>query len=370
MSDNKAFVRLLCVLFVLAMVTVRDSCGDVLITKSGSEWEGEVTEQDGKYILVRPGGGKMIFFKSNVKEVIEKELSPPTQDEPPPPPPEVPQTDGSPEETAIDGPPDQETPPPAEPREEVDPEVKKWRDRFTKQDESRLVRAENELERLTEKRKKMLANPKDTGWHPVGGRTMGQMFGSDPKSLRKEALRRLAEEIEESQKMVDDLKKSIAALKTASLADMGERIRKAEEWDAKMAKLRAKYDTPEKAADFVVLELLANRGIRSARRRGITQAGRMTRGTLFSSAGIIADPETARQEERFARVPYLFEFITRAGFVRQNVGEVLVGEIDGIWRAFVFDVDGVRGSEYPFAFQKYLLALEEEELKEEEASEE
>lgn len=46
---------------------------DILIMRSGSRYEGTVTDQSESYLLVRPGGGRVTFPKAMVKEVIKKD---------------------------------------------------------------------------------------------------------------------------------------------------------------------------------------------------------------------------------------------------------------------------------------------------------
>jgi len=47
------------------------AAGDTIVTKTGSRYEGEVTQEGGFYVLTKPGGGKMTFPSGMVKEVIE-----------------------------------------------------------------------------------------------------------------------------------------------------------------------------------------------------------------------------------------------------------------------------------------------------------
>lgn len=54
----------------VTVVLAQAILADVLVTKSGSRYKGKVTEKDGSYVLIRPGGGKITLSKSMVKEVI------------------------------------------------------------------------------------------------------------------------------------------------------------------------------------------------------------------------------------------------------------------------------------------------------------
>jgi hypothetical protein len=60
-----AFVAFACV------VLVESGGADTLVTKSGSEYVGTVTEKDSGYVLVTPAGGKMEFSRDLVASVIK-----------------------------------------------------------------------------------------------------------------------------------------------------------------------------------------------------------------------------------------------------------------------------------------------------------
>jgi len=74
--DKRIIRCLLCcgVLCALSASASRRALGDILITKSGSKYEGNVTRDGSSYILRRAGGGKMTFPAGMVREVIRKDL--------------------------------------------------------------------------------------------------------------------------------------------------------------------------------------------------------------------------------------------------------------------------------------------------------
>ena len=58
---------------ILALAIIVSSSAvlaDILITKSGSRYEGEIIESSESYVLIKPSGGKMTLPKSMVKEII------------------------------------------------------------------------------------------------------------------------------------------------------------------------------------------------------------------------------------------------------------------------------------------------------------
>jgi len=53
-----------------ALIMTTAAAADVLVGKNGARWEGTVTEEDGRYVLVTISGGRMVFPKDSVAEVI------------------------------------------------------------------------------------------------------------------------------------------------------------------------------------------------------------------------------------------------------------------------------------------------------------
>ncbi|HOD81273.1 MAG: hypothetical protein BWX88_00377 [Planctomycetes bacterium ADurb.Bin126] len=64
----------------LAAATVQ---ADVLVTRTGTEYEGQVVERGDNYELTRPDGKKMTFPKAAVREVQRRELASPAEKTPP-----------------------------------------------------------------------------------------------------------------------------------------------------------------------------------------------------------------------------------------------------------------------------------------------
>jgi len=55
---------------LVALLGGSAASGDVLVTKSGSRYEGTITQEADGYVLVTPGGGRMVFPKSMVQQII------------------------------------------------------------------------------------------------------------------------------------------------------------------------------------------------------------------------------------------------------------------------------------------------------------
>ena len=53
-----------------ALIMTTAAAADVLVGKNGARWEGTVTEEDGRYVLVTISGGRMVFPKDTIAEVI------------------------------------------------------------------------------------------------------------------------------------------------------------------------------------------------------------------------------------------------------------------------------------------------------------
>ena len=61
-----------CLLLGVVHLLYQNQCiADVLITTSGTRWEGKVVEKGDNYELTSPTGGTMVFPKSVVKQVID-----------------------------------------------------------------------------------------------------------------------------------------------------------------------------------------------------------------------------------------------------------------------------------------------------------
>lgn len=177
--------------------------------------------------------------------------------------------------------------------------------------------------------------------------------------VRDRRLKDLRDEMTETRKRIAELRASINTLPKASgeqLARAGALQKKAEQ----LAQLRRRFSSAVSASDYVVKEIVANGEVRSASRRGIVDTGEITKAIFYGNGGLVDKSKDANRQIPFARVAYEFEFMTKAGLIRQHVGEVLVGEIDGIWQAIEYTVDGITSERYPLALRKYLLDLEAE----------
>ncbi|HUS47180.1 MAG TPA: hypothetical protein VM098_03605 [Phycisphaerae bacterium] len=67
-----------CAVLFVATAIAPPGLADVLVTTSGSRYEGQVVDQGDSYLVRRPNGGKITFPKSMVKEVIKSD-TPTTQ---------------------------------------------------------------------------------------------------------------------------------------------------------------------------------------------------------------------------------------------------------------------------------------------------
>lgn len=69
--------RLIIIVCGAVMMACNTGLPDVLVTKSGTRYQGQVTDKGNWYVLTKPGGGKMTFPKSMVREVFNPETSKP-----------------------------------------------------------------------------------------------------------------------------------------------------------------------------------------------------------------------------------------------------------------------------------------------------
>ncbi|MBI1374278.1 MAG: hypothetical protein GC159_16300 [Phycisphaera sp.] len=229
---------------------------------------------------------------------------------------------------------------------------------------------------LTDLQKTLANTPPKTELHRVRpGQTVGDLFRKRDPEPNPEYLA-LQKQINEVRDLIAVKNKQALAIKNGG--DAGDAvldaIQKAEALAAAGKAQRAatekrrltdwakRYDTPEKAADLCVKDLMARGIIKMAIRTGVGQIeGEKARWTLTSGqwataqhgVGIVAPgaplPESGpprRPGARGAQVSYVFTFTTQVGLLRENSGYVLVAYVDGFWEPWGYSVDGIAASPY------------------------
>jgi len=71
----RRLIQITCVIGHILFLTLAAQ-GDIVVTKSGSKYEGALTEDGDNYVLTTSSGGKMFFPKSMVKEIVREQMSP------------------------------------------------------------------------------------------------------------------------------------------------------------------------------------------------------------------------------------------------------------------------------------------------------
>ncbi len=74
MTETRRNGTMLLIISAVGILFAQAVLADVLVTKSGSRWEGKVVEEGEAYVLIKPNGSKMTFPKSIVHEVIRSEV--------------------------------------------------------------------------------------------------------------------------------------------------------------------------------------------------------------------------------------------------------------------------------------------------------
>ncbi len=235
-----------------------------------------------------------------------------------------------------------------------DPETAAWRAKFTAEDEARVVSLIERLAALQRELSEYRRDPDKLVPIPVPAgasvddllRSVGRR-GVTQEQARQQHMRALQQTIATMQQRLAAARETLDQTRRASMQELAPRVEEAERHGRLMQRVRNRFNQPAKAADWAINDLLTKGELRNAVALERVEVLRSNVDDLYR--GLLNPAWGEEPVYPAARLFFHFSFITQAGLHREHVGHVTVGLIDGIWRPFAVQIDGVGGPDavYP-----------------------